>query len=117
MYVSVAHPAPVMKAYVAVRQECEALIRESGLRATILRPWYVLGPGHRWPYVLVPAYWVLRQIPSTREGATRLGLVTIGQIVGALVHAVENPADSVRVMDVPQIQQYPRMDYHRAAAR
>jgi uncharacterized protein YbjT (DUF2867 family) len=77
VYVSVAHPAPVMKAYVAVRQECEALIRESGLHATILRPWYVLGPGHRWPYLLIPAYWLLRQIPSTREGARRLGLVTV----------------------------------------
>ena len=50
IYVSVAHPAPMMKAYIAVRAECEALIRESGLNATILRPWYVLGPGHRWPY-------------------------------------------------------------------
>jgi len=35
VYVSVAHPAPVMRAYVAVRQEGEALIRASGLPATI----------------------------------------------------------------------------------
>ncbi len=47
--VSVAQPAPVMKAYIAARAEAEALIRASGLNATILRPWYVLGPGHRWP--------------------------------------------------------------------
>src|SRR5579883_1167511 len=46
VYVSVAQPAPAMKAYVAVRQECEQIIRQSGLNATILRPWYVLGPGH-----------------------------------------------------------------------
>jgi uncharacterized protein YbjT (DUF2867 family) len=31
----------------AVREKCEQAIRESGLNATILRPWYVLGPGHR----------------------------------------------------------------------
>ena len=49
VYVSVAQPAPMMKACIAVRAECETLIRESGLNATILRPWYVLGPGHRWP--------------------------------------------------------------------
>ena len=44
VYVSVAHPAPVMRAYIAVRREGEALVRASGLPATILRPWYVLGP-------------------------------------------------------------------------
>lgn len=49
VYVSVAQPAPVMRAYVAVRQEREALIRASGVPATFVRPWYVLGPGHRWP--------------------------------------------------------------------
>jgi len=45
-----------MKAYIAVREECEEIIQESGLNATILRPWYVLGPGHRWPYMLLPMY-------------------------------------------------------------
>jgi uncharacterized protein YbjT (DUF2867 family) len=42
VYVSVAHPAPMMKAYIAVREECESMIRASGLNATILRPWYAL---------------------------------------------------------------------------
>src|ERR1700745_963102 len=51
VYVSVAHPAPMMHAYIAVRTECEAAIDAAGLNATILRPWYVLGPGHRWPYL------------------------------------------------------------------
>src|SRR5256885_1699666 len=31
IYVSVAHPAPVMKAYVEVRTDCEKIIRASGL--------------------------------------------------------------------------------------
>jgi uncharacterized protein YbjT (DUF2867 family) len=44
VYVSVAHPAPMMQAYIAVRTECEAAIDAAGLNATILRPWYVLGP-------------------------------------------------------------------------
>jgi uncharacterized protein YbjT (DUF2867 family) len=47
IYVSVAHPAPVMKAYIAARSEAESLLKQSGLNSTILRPWYVLGPGHR----------------------------------------------------------------------
>jgi uncharacterized protein YbjT (DUF2867 family) len=47
VYVSVAHPAPAMKAYWQARAEGEEILRASGLAATILRPWYVLGPGHR----------------------------------------------------------------------
>src|SRR3984957_1740750 len=54
VYVSVARPAPVMKTYIEVRSQCEAMIGQSGMNATILRPWYVLGPGHRWPYLLLP---------------------------------------------------------------
>jgi putative NAD(P)-binding protein len=54
VYVSVAHPVPVMQAYIAVRSQGEELLRASGLRATILRPWYVLGPGHWWPVALIP---------------------------------------------------------------
>jgi uncharacterized protein YbjT (DUF2867 family) len=73
VYVSVAHPAPVMKAYIEVRTACEAMIRESGMNATIVRPWYVLGPGHRWPYALLPMYWLMELLPPTREGARRLG--------------------------------------------
>ena len=49
IYLSVAHPAPMMKEYIAVRTEGEALLRASGMAATFVRPWYVLGPGHRWP--------------------------------------------------------------------
>jgi len=73
-YVSVAHPAPMMQAYIIVRSECEAAIELAGLNTTILRPWYVLGPGHRWPYLLVPIYKVAEWIPQTRDGAQRLGL-------------------------------------------
>jgi uncharacterized protein YbjT (DUF2867 family) len=104
VYVSVAQPAPVMRAYIAVRQEGERLIRESGLAATILRPWYVLGPEHRWPYLLQPVYALLARLPATREGARRLGLVTRGQMLRALVSCVEEPSTGVRVVEVPEIR-------------
>jgi len=104
VYVSVAHPAPAMKAYVAVRSQVEEAIREGGLNSTILRPWYVLGPGHWWPYALVPIYRLCELIPSTREGALRLGLVTLQQMVAALVYAVESPVQGVRIVDVPAIR-------------
>lgn len=103
VYVSVAQPAPVMKAYVAVRSDCEALIRASKLPATVLRPWYVLGPGHRWPAILLPAYWILERLPSTKDGAQRLGLLSLEQMVRALVWAVEHPCDGVHILAVPDI--------------
>jgi uncharacterized protein YbjT (DUF2867 family) len=104
VYVSVAHAAPAMHAYIAVRKEGEALIAESGLSATILRPWYVLGPAHRWPAVLLPAYWIMERLPWTRDSALRLGLVHIAEMVAALVLAVENPAQGVRFAGVPEIR-------------
>jgi uncharacterized protein YbjT (DUF2867 family) len=66
VYLSVAHPAPIMHDYIAARREGEALVTATGIPATILRPWYVLGPGHRWPYLLLPVYALLRGIPATR---------------------------------------------------
>jgi uncharacterized protein YbjT (DUF2867 family) len=104
VYVSVAHPAPVMQSYIDVRLRVEQLLRESPLPCTILRPWYVLGPGHRWPYLLIPVYWLLRALPKSREGALRLGLVTIGQMVRALVAAVETPDDDSRALGVEDIR-------------
>jgi nucleoside-diphosphate-sugar epimerase len=104
VYVSVAHPAPVMHEYIAARSEAEDGIRASGLNATILRPWYVLGPGRRWPVLLLPFYWLMEALPSTRDTARRLGLVTIGQMLAAQTAAVEHPPDGVRIVEVPEIR-------------
>lgn len=105
VYISVAHPAPVMKAYIAVRVQGEALVESTGIPATILRPWYVLGPGHRWPYALVPVYALLRALPATRAGAERLGLLTRGEMVDALVQIVIGPPPSrVRILGVSDIR-------------
>jgi uncharacterized protein YbjT (DUF2867 family) len=108
VYVSVAHPAPIMKAYIAVRRQAEALIRAKHLNATILRPWYVLGPGHRWPYLLWPVYWICERVPQTRETAGRLGLVKLEQMIGALVEAIESPCEGTRIMTVPDIRRCQR---------
>jgi uncharacterized protein YbjT (DUF2867 family) len=103
VYVSVAHPAPLMHAYIEPRVEVEKAIASSGLNATILRPWYVLGPGHRWPYLILPVYWIMGAIPSKRATAVRLGLVTLKQMIAALVDAIEYPAQGVRIIEVPDI--------------
>ena len=104
VYVSVAQPAPVMQAYQAARAEAERALASSGMDHTIVRPWYVLGPGHRWPYALVPVYWLLEAMPTTRDGARRLGLVTIGQMVTALVSSIESPAVGTKLVEVPDIR-------------
>jgi uncharacterized protein YbjT (DUF2867 family) len=107
IYLSVAHPAPVMKAYIEVRTACEQMIRESGMNATILRPWYVLGPRHRWPYALLPVYWLLERIPGTRDGARRLGLISLAQMIRALVYAIEKPVHGIRVLGLPEMRNVP----------
>ena len=104
VYVSVAQPAPVMQAYQHARRQAEQSLAASGLTHTVLRPWYVLGPGHRWPYLLLPAYWLLERLPSTRAGARRLGLVTLSQMIDALVRAIEDPPARERVVEVPDIR-------------
>jgi uncharacterized protein YbjT (DUF2867 family) len=104
VYLSVGQPAPMMKAYVSVRAQCEAAIREADLNTTILRPWYVLGPGHWWPYLLIPAYKLAELLPQTRDGARRLGLVTLEEMTLALLAAVENPVQGARIMSVLEIR-------------
>jgi uncharacterized protein YbjT (DUF2867 family) len=106
VYVSVAQPAPVMRAYVAARAEAERVIANSGLTASLLRPWYVLGPGRWWPVALLPVYSLAQLLPATRASAQRLGLVTLAQMVRALVRAVEQPAPAgtQRVIEVPEIR-------------
>jgi len=106
VYVSVAQSAPIMRAYLAARAAGEAMIKDAGLTSTILRPWYVLGPGRWWPRVLLPFYAVAELFPPSRATAQRLGLVTLQQIVNALVGAVEDPppVGQSRILDVPAIR-------------
>jgi uncharacterized protein YbjT (DUF2867 family) len=109
VYLSVAQPAPVMQAYVAARARGEAAIAEASLTATIVRPWYVLGPGHRWPALLAPLYALAEWLPATRDAARRMGLVTLEQMVAALVAAIEAPprAWTRRIVDVAGIRAAP----------
>lgn len=104
VYLSVAQPAPIMRAYIEVRAEVESAIAAAGLSATLLRPWYVVGPGHRWAMALAPFYALMELFPPTREGARRLGLVSHGQMQFALLNAIEHPAPGVRVWDVAKIR-------------
>jgi uncharacterized protein YbjT (DUF2867 family) len=106
VYVSVAQPAPIMRSYLWVRTLGETMIREAGLTATILRPWYILGPGRRWPMAIMPLYKLAALFPGTRATAERLGLLTLEEFLRALVAQVENPPapGQRRIIDVPAMK-------------
>jgi nucleoside-diphosphate-sugar epimerase len=106
IYVSVAQPAPIMQSYLWVRLLGETMIREAGLTASIVRPWYILGPGHWWPKLIRPLYKLADLIPALRPMAERLGLLSIEQMVNAMVYAAENrpPNGQRKIYDVPAIR-------------
>jgi uncharacterized protein YbjT (DUF2867 family) len=103
IYLSVAQPAPIMQAYIDVRAEGERLLRAAGLRCTFVRPWYVLGPGHRWPYVLLPLYWLAMLFRQSRETARRLYPVPLKQVIRALAEAVEAPPEEGRIIEAAEL--------------
>ncbi len=104
IYLSVAHPAPVMKEFISVRMKGEQMLTDSGLKVSFIRPWYVLGPGHYWPYLIIPFYKVFELIPATRETALRLGLVKLNQIVKCILHAASNAPDKIKIYTVNDIK-------------
>ena len=110
VYVSVAQPAPVMKDYIDVRAAGEAAVRATGIPASILRPWYVLGPGHRWPYLLLPFYGAAWLFPGSRPSARRLGLIRRPTMIRALVRCVESERPGVEILDVPALRAAGRDD-------
>jgi nucleoside-diphosphate-sugar epimerase len=104
IYLSVAEPAPVMKEYIAVRKESERLIREAGFNATFIKPWYVLGPGHRWPYLIFPFYWMFMIFPPARETAKRLYPVKLKQVLNAILYSAKNPPEGIRIFDTAKMK-------------
>jgi uncharacterized protein YbjT (DUF2867 family) len=100
----VAQPAPVMRDDVAVRAEGERLVRETGMAATFVRPWYVLGPRHRWPYAILPLYWLWSLSPKSRDTARRLYPVTLRSVVRAIADAVDAPPAGVRIIEAPEMR-------------
>jgi uncharacterized protein YbjT (DUF2867 family) len=104
VYVSVAQPAPIMQAYVEARAAGEAILRQTGLATTVVRPWYVLGPGRRWPLLLLPLYALCWLFPRARATARRLGLVSQRQMIAALQAAIAASTPGTVVLDVPAIR-------------
>jgi len=83
-------PASMMEAFIACATKARrssGTVDEGDVCAPVVRP----RPGHWWPYALVPFYWIAELLPPARESARRLGLVSISQMLNALVWAVDHP--------------------------
>ena len=64
--------------------------------------YWVRGGDGRWR--LLPVYWLLEALPSTRESARRLGLVSVEQMIATMARAIADPPSGVRVWEVPEIR-------------
>jgi uncharacterized protein YbjT (DUF2867 family) len=105
VYVSVAMaPSKLMKAYQDTRREGENYIRSKNLNCSFLRPWYVLGPGHWWPILLLPLYGVAELVPSWRRKVRQYALVTIRQMLNALDGVIEQEAKPLRILEIKDIR-------------
>ena len=108
IYLSVSqYPGRIMKEYRHIRATGEGLLQSTGARCSFIRPWYVLGPGHWWPVLLMPLYTLARLIPATREQSRQQGLVTIKQMIRTLHFAINHPPENgVRIYNVPDIKAF-----------
>lgn len=105
VYLSVAMSASkIMKDYQEVRAEGEAYCISKNLNCSFIRPWYVLGPGHWWPVLLLPFYGLAELVPSWRPSARAKGLVTINQMLRTLVNVVESEPRKLSVIEIAQIK-------------
>ncbi len=105
IYVSVAmEPTSVMRDYQQARAQAEQVLLETGLPLTFIRPWYVIGPGHWWPLLLTPLFWLLKKLPATQRKARALDLVSLRQMLSALESAVEQTPDKLRTVEVADMR-------------
>ena len=105
IYISVAMaPSKLMAEYQAVRKEGEEYCKSKYLKCTFIRPWYVLGPGHFWPVLLLPLYGIAEIIPSLQKRARSMAFVTIGQMLRTLITAVEADPLPLRIIEIRNIR-------------
>jgi uncharacterized protein YbjT (DUF2867 family) len=105
IYVSVAMaPSKLMYAYQQVRKEGEEYCMAKKVNCTFIRPWYVLGPGHWWPILLLPLYGLAEIIPPWRKKARSMALVTIKQMVNTLIRATEDEPLPLRIYEIRDIR-------------
>ncbi|CAN5443260.1 hypothetical protein BH10BAC6_BH10BAC6_09850 [soil metagenome] len=81
-----------------------ALVARGMHVTSIMRPYFVLGPGRRWPYIVMPLHWIGRFIPGLAPLARTMVFNTREQVVHAIVRAIEQQHDSIDVWDATRIK-------------
>jgi uncharacterized protein YbjT (DUF2867 family) len=105
IYISVAMaPSKIMATYQAVRKEGEEYCKSKKLNCSFIRPWYVIGPGHYWPILLLPLYGVAELVPTWKQKTRAMALVTIHQILRTLVATIEADPVPIRIIEIKQIR-------------
>ncbi|HLG40040.1 MAG TPA: NAD(P)H-binding protein [Chitinophagaceae bacterium] len=105
IYLSVAmEPVKIMRAYQEVRKEGEEYCLSNHFNCTFIRPWYVLGPGHWWPILLLPVYGLAELFPSLRKKARATGLVTLKQMLRSLINAAEDEPLRLHILEIKDIR-------------
>jgi nucleoside-diphosphate-sugar epimerase len=105
IYMSVSMtPSKLMAAYQSVRSQGEEYCLSKNLDCTFIRPWYVLGPGHWWPVLLLPFYGIAMLVPAWNKKAKAMGLVTISKMINTLVKAVEANPEKIKVYEIGEIK-------------
>ncbi len=105
IYVSVAMvPSAIMRAYQRTRKTVELNCIQSNLPSTFIRPWYVTGPGHYWPILLMPFYGIAQFIPSLRKKAAAFGLVNIDQMIQTLANTVDDYVTGNQILEIADIR-------------
>ena len=105
VYVSVAMAeSKIMKDYQDVRKQGENYCISKDLNCSFIRPWYVLGPGHLWPVLLLPLYGIAELHPSWKQKARTKALVTIRQMINTLIRIIESEPQKLRVIEIHQIR-------------
>lgn len=105
VYISVAMaPSKIMAAYQSVRKEGEEYGKSKKLNCSFIRPWYVMGPGHYWPVLLLAVYGIAELIPAWRKKARAMALVTIHQMLCTLIKVVEADPVPLRIIEIREIR-------------
>lgn len=104
IYLSVAEPAPVMKEFINVRKSGEKLLTETGMNCVFIKPWYVLGPGHYWPHLILPVYWVFMLIPPFSKTAKRLYPVRLKNVLNAITSSIEKDVKGITSLSTEELR-------------
>lgn len=105
IFLSVAmEPSAIMKEFQKAKSSAEEYINSLNLPHVFVRPWYVLGPGHWWPYLFFPLFKLLECIPSTAKKAKAFGFITIRQMINSLKYILKHLDEVPDIVEIEEIK-------------